>query len=272
MVPKGEYYREDKAIYGVSMERILKNIKVYRKDDLLLNPDVPGSMMWAVGLEKTTLTYFELEPDTKFPEHLHEAEQITMVLEGELTFAYDGQEVSLKSGDVIAIPSNVLHSAYTGHLPCKAVDAWSPVRKEFLNKMISLRPASPDNMPFIKECIERFRLDDEDLDYRQFVVAMDCNETVGFGRIRPHKEVYELGCVGVVEHKRNQGIGRMVVEYLISRFPTNEVYITTDLPEYFERFGFKKIEPGPKELVEKPRRVCKSKCREGAVVMVCKIG
>lgn len=74
--------------------------------------------------------------------------------------------------------------------------------------------------------------------------------------------------MGVVEHKRNQGIGKMIVEYLISNFPTSDVYITTDLPEYFERFGFKKDEPGPKELVEKLSRVCKSKCREGAIVMV----
>ncbi|MBI5181939.1 MAG: GNAT family N-acetyltransferase [Nitrospirae bacterium] len=135
---------------------------------------------------------------------------------------------------------------------------------------IFVRPAEYDDMPFIKECTEKFRLDDEDLDYRQFIVAVEGSEIVGFGRIRPHKEVYELGSVGVVEQQRNQGIGKMIVKYLIDKFPTNEVYITTDLIKYFERLGFKKIEPGPKELVEKLQRVCKSKCREGAVVMVYK--
>lgn len=29
------------------------------------------------------------------------------------------------------------------------------------------------------------------------------------------------------------------------------VYITTDIPEYFRKFGFEKIYPGPDELVEK---------------------
>lgn len=246
----------------------MDTIKVYRKNDLPLKSDVPGAKMWAVGMEKSMLTYFELEPNTKFPEHSHEAEQITMVLEGELTFAYDGKEVALKSGDVIAIPSNAVHSAYTGSLPCKAVDAWSPIRKEFLNKMITIQPASSREMPFIKKCIERFRLDDEDLDYQQFIIAVESKEIVGFGRIRPHKEVYELGCVGVVEGRRNEGIGKMIIDHLINNFPTNEVYITTDLIAYFERFGFKKVEPGPKDLVEKLQRVCKSKSREGAVVMV----
>lgn len=113
----------------------MNKIKVYRKNDLPLKPDVPGAKMWAVGLDKSMLTYFELEPNTKFPEHSHEAEQITMVLEGELTFAYDGKEIILKAGDVIAIPSNAAHSVYTGNMPCKAVDAWSPPRKDFLNNV-----------------------------------------------------------------------------------------------------------------------------------------
>lgn len=42
----------------------------------------------------------------------------------------------------------------------------------------------------------------------------------------------------------------------------------TALPEHFERFGFRKIEHGSKDFVEKLNRICKSKCREGAVVMV----
>lgn len=260
----------------------MSKIKIYRKSDLPLKPDVPGAKMWAVGLGKSMLTYFELEPNTKFPEHSHEAEQITLVLEGELTFAYDGQKVTLKAGDVIAIPSNAVHSAFTGDKPCKAVDAWSapspfPLpqgeRVKKYNPLpsgerIKVRDASPDDMPFIKECIERFRLDDEDLDYRQFIVAVDGKDIVGFGRIRPHKEVYELGCVGVVEERRGHGTGKMIIEYLIKEFPVDKVYVTTDLIEYFEKFGFKKIEPGPKDLVEKLERVCKSKCRVGAVVMV----
>lgn len=152
----------------------MSEIKIYRKGDLPLKPDVPGAKMWAVGLEKSMLTYFKLEPNTEFPQHTHEAEQITMILEGELTFAYDGKESTLKAGDVIAIPSNAVHLAYTGDLPCKAVDAWSPPRSFPLplGERIKVRGASPDDMPFIKSHIERFRLDDEDLDYRQFVVAV----------------------------------------------------------------------------------------------------
>jgi nitroimidazol reductase NimA-like FMN-containing flavoprotein (pyridoxamine 5'-phosphate oxidase superfamily)/quercetin dioxygenase-like cupin family protein len=124
--------KEDLGKEGMKQEHIMNKTKVYHKDSLAMKPSVPGAKMWAVGLDKAMLTYFEMEADTKFPEHSHEAEQITLILEGELTFAYEGRTVTLRPGEVIAIPSNAVHSASTGNKPCKAVDAWSPVRKEFL--------------------------------------------------------------------------------------------------------------------------------------------
>lgn len=107
-------------------------VTVYAKDQLPLRSNVPGAKMWAVALEKSMLTYFEMEPNTVFPEHSHEAEQITLVLDGELTFSFDGKQVALKAGDVVTIPSNAKHSVSTGKEECRAVDAWSPVRKEYL--------------------------------------------------------------------------------------------------------------------------------------------
>lgn len=110
----------------------MDRITIYRGNELPLRPDISGARMWAVALERSMLTYFALEPHTAFPEHSHEAEQITLVLEGELSFSYYGKTVTLKAGDVIAIPSNTVHAAFTGEQFCRAVDAWSPARKEFL--------------------------------------------------------------------------------------------------------------------------------------------
>ncbi len=112
----------------------MDEVRVYHKGKLPLSPAVPGARMWAVGLKKSMLTYFEMEPGASFPPHSHEAEQITMVLEGEMIFAYEGNQVVLKTGDVIAIPSYAEHSAAAGPKGCKAVDAWSPIRKDFLEK------------------------------------------------------------------------------------------------------------------------------------------
>jgi len=51
----------------------------FPRDVLRLSPDVPGAKMWAVALKSTMLTYFEVEPHSRFERHSHESEQITMV-------------------------------------------------------------------------------------------------------------------------------------------------------------------------------------------------
>jgi len=109
----------------------MKDIKYYSKDLLQLQPDVEGANMWAVALEKTMLTYFEIESNSKFDMHSHTSEQITMVLEGELFFKIKDKEICVKAGEVIAIPSNLYHGVYTKNKFVKAIDAWSPIREEY---------------------------------------------------------------------------------------------------------------------------------------------
>ncbi len=119
---------------AVCMRRHLdQDARHFPADVLRLRPVVPGAAMWAVAQERSMLTYFELEPRSRFERHAHEAEQITLVLEGELVFELgDDREVVLRAGDVIAIPSNVPHATRTGASVARAVDAWSPPRAEYL--------------------------------------------------------------------------------------------------------------------------------------------
>ncbi len=106
-------------------------IKYYPKDELILKEAVVGAKMWGVTLENTQLTYFEVAPNCKFEQHTHESEQITMVLEGELYFELKDKTICVKSGEVIAIPSNVPHGAFTKNKSVKAVDSWSPVMEKY---------------------------------------------------------------------------------------------------------------------------------------------
>lgn len=102
----------------------------YPRDVLQLKPDVPGASYFGVALDHVMLTCFEVEPGVRFERHVHEAEQITMVLEGELTFELDGgREARVGPGEVIALPSGVPHAARAGGAKVKAVDGWSPPRR-----------------------------------------------------------------------------------------------------------------------------------------------
>jgi len=115
---------------AVCMARDISGEVVHAPSELLqLQPDVPGARMWAVSLQSTTLTYFEVAPHSRFELHSHESEQITMVLSGELFFEVHGVVYCIKAGEVLAIPSLVPHAVWTERLPVTAVDAWSPVWK-----------------------------------------------------------------------------------------------------------------------------------------------
>jgi ribosomal protein S18 acetylase RimI-like enzyme len=129
--------------------------------------------------------------------------------------------------------------------------------------------ARPDDMPIIAAAVQRMRLDAEDLRAEQLVVAIDDGgELLGFGRIRPHGDgVFELGCVGVLEGARGRGVGRALVTELMNRFPTEEIYIATDLVEYFMRFGFTPTAVAPPAITARIDRAGGGALRSGVVAM-----
>lgn len=123
-----KYLRPSSATCMV--RKIINNVRHFPKEILRFEDDVPGARMWEVALGKSMMTYFEVQPHSQFEMHIHESEQITMVLEGELFFEVAGKTMPVKKGEVIAIPSYIPHAVYTEGLPVKAVDAWSPVMEK----------------------------------------------------------------------------------------------------------------------------------------------
>ena len=90
-----------------------------------------GSAYWSMEGNNVQFTWFDVPPNTRFSIHKHESEQITYVLEGELFFKSENSIYKLAAGDCMLIPGNIDHEAWTGAMPAKAIDAWSPVNKHF---------------------------------------------------------------------------------------------------------------------------------------------
>ena len=67
------------------------------------------------------------------PEHFHESEQITYILEGALRFDIEGKEVVVGKGQVLRIPSNVPHRAVALE-DTLDLDIFSPIRRDWLKK------------------------------------------------------------------------------------------------------------------------------------------
>jgi len=97
--------------------------------------------------------------------------------------------------------------------------------------------ASADDLAFIRDTLLRLGLDTEDLKPQQFIVVRNQGRPVAFGRIKPYRKTYELGGIVVIEEEQGKGWGRLVVQELIRRFPQDEVYVVTVLPQFFEKLG-----------------------------------
>ena len=86
--------------------------------------------------DRMMLTHVYLDKGSIVPQHSHENEQLTYVLEGALQFwiGEDGsEEVTVRAGEVLVIPSNVLHKAEALE-DTLDVDVFSPPRQDWLDK------------------------------------------------------------------------------------------------------------------------------------------
>lgn len=93
---------------------------------------VPGLRFRPVAGERLLVNFVSYEPGTIVPEHAHEEEQMTFVLEGAFEFTIAGETRTLRPGMVAHIPSFVPHAASTGESGCVQVDVFSPPRRTLL--------------------------------------------------------------------------------------------------------------------------------------------
>jgi len=98
--------------------------------------------------------------------------------------------------------------------------------------------------------IQRFELDDRELDYQQFLVAKENDELLGFGRIRQRDDCFELCSLGVTEPMRLKGIGKQLVKALILK-SSNPLFLVCIIPEFFTPFGFDVVSEYPEAMQEK---------------------
>lgn len=77
-----------------------------------------------------TIAFWEIDAESKLPQHSHVHEQTTQVTEGELELTVNGKTTTLKKGMIAVIPSNVEHSgkAITN---CKVTDVFCPIREDY---------------------------------------------------------------------------------------------------------------------------------------------
>jgi quercetin dioxygenase-like cupin family protein len=90
----------------------------------------PGCRANLVHTKNLTLSQVTLEAGAVVPEHAHDHEQVSNVIEGQFEFTVDGITMVMGPGDVGVTPSNALHSgkALTN---CRIIDVFYPVREDY---------------------------------------------------------------------------------------------------------------------------------------------
>jgi len=81
------------------------------------------------------LAHVYLDKGSIVPKHSHENEQLTYILEGALHFWIgdaENEEIDVRAGEVLWIPSNVPHRALALE-DTLDVDIFSPPRQDWLN-------------------------------------------------------------------------------------------------------------------------------------------
>lgn len=84
--------------------------------------------------DRSMVAQIFLKKGAKVPMHSHDNEQITYLLEGSLKFwmGEEREELILKGGEVLVIPSNVPHEAEALE-DCLDVDVFCPPRQDWLD-------------------------------------------------------------------------------------------------------------------------------------------
>jgi quercetin dioxygenase-like cupin family protein len=111
------------------------NAKHYRWSELTAEPMKGGITRRLITTERMMIAHVHLDKGDEVPTHRHENEQITYILEGALHFwlgPQGEQEVTVRAGEVLVIPSNLEHRAVALEATLD-MDVFNPPRQDWLD-------------------------------------------------------------------------------------------------------------------------------------------
>jgi len=112
-----------------------KTTQFYRWDDMPKERVTDQLERRLITSERMMLAHVYLEKGCIVPQHSHENEQLTYILSGALKFwiGEEKREQIVRAGEVLVIPSNVLHMAEALE-DTLDVDIFDPPRQDWLDK------------------------------------------------------------------------------------------------------------------------------------------
>ena len=107
-------------------------ISLHRWDEIALEKVTEMISRKIVSGEREMLAQIYLKRGALVPIHAHDSEQMTYILQGSLRFLVDGEEIIVREGEVLHIPSRLPHQAEALEDTLE-MDVFSPIRQDWLN-------------------------------------------------------------------------------------------------------------------------------------------
>jgi quercetin dioxygenase-like cupin family protein len=109
----------------------MTTVRVHRWDEIALEKITEMISQKIVTGEREMLAQIYLKRGALVPMHSHESEQMTYILQGALRVVVDGEEMTVREGEVLHIPSGVPHQAEALEDTFE-LDVFSPIRLDWL--------------------------------------------------------------------------------------------------------------------------------------------
>ena len=107
------------------------SVRLHRWDEIALDKVTEMLSRKVVTGEREMLVQVYVKRGCLVPLHTHASEQMTYVLQGALKFLVGGEEITVREGEVIHIPSGIEHQAEALEDTFE-LDVFSPIRAEWL--------------------------------------------------------------------------------------------------------------------------------------------
>jgi len=109
-----------------------QGVRLHRWDEIALDKVTEMLSRKIVSGEREMLVQVYVKRGCLVPMHAHTSEQMTYVLQGALRFLIQGEEITVREGEVLHIPPGVEHQAEALEDTFE-LDVFSPVRQAWLN-------------------------------------------------------------------------------------------------------------------------------------------
>ena len=110
----------------------MAGMSLHRWDEIALEKVTEMISRKIVSGEREMLAQIYLKRGALVPMHAHESEQMTYILQGALRFLVDGEEIIVREGEVLHIPSRTPHQSEALEDTLE-LDVFSPIRSEWID-------------------------------------------------------------------------------------------------------------------------------------------